>query len=274
MLLDVLRFGKRLWQLGYLQDVFGTSGDPPSTFAKLSPELVMNALKAFCDFNGIDINDNRLVETMLTTRHRCALPDIMAARDKACKWPHLDVRWYINISLNEMTNEKILEAFKVAYRQWGDVCGVRPQLVTSAEVANIYSKAGRGRKNQLDGRGGTLAWSELPCGYSSNDLVNQMYDVDEAWDFNMLVGVACHEIGHALGLSHSTRGNLMAPYYDAGITKPQSGDIQQIIQLYGRSAPTPTPTPPTPTPPTTTDILVPNGLVTIGGQVYRLSKVA
>lgn len=272
MLLNAIRFARRLWQLGYFNDLFPNGNFDPSA---ITPDMVVRALEAFCEMHGIDPDNDRMVEAMLTTRHRCALPDIMQARDSVCKWPHLNVTWYVNVSLGTLSTTQVMEAFRTAYQQWADICGIQPVYGGSNANVNIYSQAGRGRKSQLDGPGGTLAWSELPCGASKTTRLQQMYDGDENWDFDMLVAVACHEIGHALGLSHGPRGALMAAYYDPKITKPQSWDIQQMVALYGRSNGPTNPGGPGGTPTTpSSDIILPGGRVSIAGVLYELKRVA
>jgi hypothetical protein len=57
-------------------------------------------------------------------------------------------------------------------------------------------------------------------------------------------------------------GNLMAPYYDPNVTKPQEGDISEIINLYGKR---------TKAYPITKDAgLQINGTITINGRPYVL----
>jgi hypothetical protein len=64
--------------------------------------------------------------------------------------------------------------------------------------------------------------------------LDQMFDEAEEWSFDMAVAVICHELGHALGLAHLGKGNLMAPYYDPNVSTPQKGDIAEMIALYGK----------------------------------------
>ena len=67
------------------------------------------------------------------------------------------------------------------------------------------------------------------------------FDTDEIWVKNreekgtLLRNVAAHEIGHILGLSHSSVNSaLMAPYYDPNVDRPQQNDdVTRIQQLYG-----------------------------------------
>ncbi len=42
-----------------------------------------------------------------------------------------------------------------------------------------------------------------------------------------------HEVGHALGLTHSNLAeDVMAPYYDANKTKLAFGDQERVVALY------------------------------------------
>ena len=68
------------------------------------------------------------------------------------------------------------------------------------------------------------------------------FDADEKWRFHNNKGTeleitATHEIGHALGLSHSmTRGSIMVPFYQMYTPgfKLHADDIAGIQDLYGR----------------------------------------
>jgi hypothetical protein len=54
------------------------------------------------------------------------------------------------------------------------------------------------------------------------------------WTPSSFLAVATHEIGHSLGLAHtSITGSLMYPYYDPAITTPQADDIAGIRSIYG-----------------------------------------
>lgn len=161
-----------------------------------------------------------------------------------------------------MTESQVEQAFDTAFLQWAAVCNIEPTRVEASDKANIYSQSGTGKKNGLDNRGGTLAWSELPCGVEANIQLDQMYDEAEDWSYNMAVAVMCHELGHALGLPHLAHGNLMAPYYDPNVTKPQSGDIDEIVALYGKRK--------KPLPQAREMLLSVTGAVIINGRPYVL----
>ena len=69
------------------------------------------------------------------------------------------------------------------------------------------------------------------------------FDADENWSIDKpngdqidLVSVATHEIGHILGLQHSTDVNaVMYPFLNFGMTKRELShdDIDGMLALYG-----------------------------------------
>ena len=70
----------------------------------------------------------------------------------------------------------------------------------------------------------------------SGDIV---FDSGEAgfWTPASFLAVATHEIGHSLGLRHtSVSGSLMEPFYNSAITTPQADDIAGIRTIYGTAA--------------------------------------
>lgn len=200
---------------------------------------------------------------IVAPEHHLALAD-----QGLCAWPQKRITYYESLGLNAPGLD-VHSIYDLAFKQWADVCGIQPVRVGSASGANI--SVGQG---PIDGPWGTLAYSYLPCGSSADTQLTQLYDDGETWTYAFLLACACHEIGHALGLSHSSVGNLMAPILNQNITAPQFGDIIDIQARYGQAGvqptPTPTPTPmPTPTPvPTPTPTPPPSGTLPFDGT-YR-----
>jgi hypothetical protein len=229
--LPVSEILKRLHALGYF-------GDKTLAQAKkIKGAELQKAIRTFQEFNGLNPTGTVGPKTAhRINRRRCGLPDfnITAPGGDPCKWPMPNVTYYHEVHLPGLTNSQVAEAYDIAFSQWAEVCNLEPTRVDTANKANIYARSGAGKKNGLDNKGGTLAWSELPCGVAENVQLDQMFDEAEDWSFNMAVAVICHELGHALGLPHLNAGNLMAPYYDPNVTKPQEGDISEIIKLYGK----------------------------------------
>jgi hypothetical protein len=253
---------------------------PGGLLENVSNEEVKDALEKFQDFNGLDKTGTLTPETeRLIGLPRCGQPDVMMNMTGQCAWPMTNVTWHQAVQLSQLPPDRVQAVFLKAHQQWADVCGIEPINVDDPSKANITSRQGSGRRDQLDGPMGILAYSELPCGVASNTQLQQVYDADENWSESMLLAVACHEIGHAYGLQHSSKGNLMAPYYDPNITGPQAGDIAEMVARYGPPKPKPVPTP-TPTPTGTPvpgdtgeEVVIPGGQVVINGKVFILTTI-
>lgn len=184
----------------------------------------------------------------------CGVSDLMGAGSDVCKWDTKDITWTLASDLPGFTRQQLHDAYAEAWSYWAEVCDIKPRYVEDVNQAKIVMTAG-----YIDGPSNTLAWSEMPCGGAGQ--LTQRYDSGEQrWivsehptngiDF---VRVACHEIGHALGMPHIGPGNLLAPTYSTTVRKPQAGDIAEMQARYGPPQPKPpVPPDPTPTPPSPT----------------------
>lgn len=190
---------------------------------------------------------------------RCAMPDFATGR--ACKWPMLTVTYSPRLTLPGLTVEQILAAYQQACNEWNKVCGIRLTFSQDHGRANIYANSGK-----IDGRSGTLAWSYLPCNANQYSRMEQLYDNAEGWTYDWLVEVACHEIGHAIGISHGPKGALMYAYSGGGrVMAPQAWDIEEAVARYGVPE-----EPPVPAPPGGLDV---SGVLIINGKVFNLNPV-
>lgn len=248
---------KRLHDFGYFGERAWTA------VKKIKGAELDAAIKAYQRFHGLKPTgevEDRTAHNF--GRRRCGLPDFYITDGTICKWPQKKITYYPELNLPGLTESQAQEAFDAAFAQWAEVCNIEPLRVESAKTANIYSRSGMGRQHGLDSRGGVLAWSELPCGVTENTQLDQMYDQAEDWSYNMAVAVMCHELGHALGLPHLAHGNLMAPYYDPNVTKPQAGDVKEIVSRYGKRR--------KPLPHSAEMLLSVSGTITINGRPYIL----
>lgn len=179
---------------------------------------------------------------------RCACPDVMAASTTPCKWPGPNVTYHQSIALPTIAPEKVAALYQAAWNQWSGVCGLNPLLVGPDPRfrANVSARSGEGAADQFDAGGSILAWSQLPLGADANTELLQVFNDLEPWTEAMFLAVACHEIGHAIGLSHSPGACLMNPYYDPTITAPTPADASAAQALYGPPRPKSLPLAPAP----------------------------
>lgn len=229
------------------------------------------AIARFQEFFDIKKDGDFGPETMRAmSRPRCGCPDIIpsgAAGAGQCKWPHLDVTYAFELSLSGVTDEQTTKAFIDACELWNAVCGLRLKRIESLGSANIWA-----RSRRIDGRGGTLAWSYLPCGASSRTQLEQRYDTGENWSTRFLTEVICHEVGHAIGLNHHNGNSIMHPTATGQWPVPQAVDIRSVVSRYGEPEPTPEPPepePPTPEPPQEGWPEI-QGTISIDGKPHRI----
>ncbi len=228
--LSALEILRRLQALGYFGD------QKWAQVKKTSGKALEAAIRQYQEFNGLEptgVVGPRTAHVM--ARRRCGLPDFnISGGNGPCKWPMPNITYYTNIKMPGLSAEQIQRAYDAAFGQWSAVCNINPIRVDGPGLANIFAQSGKGKAVGLDDRGGTLAWSELPCDVTEQMQLDQMFDEAEDWSFDMAVAVICHELGHALGLAHLGKGNLMAPYYDPNVSTPQKGDIAAMAELYGK----------------------------------------
>jgi hypothetical protein len=245
---------------------FGYFGDLPWSKVKgIRGAKLDKAIREYQKFHGLKADGIVGAKTAhVLLRHRCGLPDFNFSSDSApCRWPMPKITYYSKLRLPGITEDQADAAYDAAFAQWAAVCNVEPVRVSNHNLANIFAKSGSGRSVGLDDRGGTLAWSELPCNVSEHMQLDQMYDEAEDWSYDMAIAVICHELGHALGLAHLGKGNLMAPYYDPNVSTPQRGDVRAMVKLYGK------PSKFSQDIKTSAELLV-SGTITINGKPYKL----
>lgn len=191
---------------------------------------------------------------------RCAMPDFVIGNPQEAQWPNscLEVPTSHRLSsLSGMSPEDIHAVWLEAIEAWNRVCGIKLSFTDQFSSAKIHASPG-------SMGGGTLAFSYLPQNSCAVRL-EQQYNKSVQWRRDLLLNVAIHEIGHAIGLNHGPSGSIMQPTANGSITKPQSWDIREVVSRYGPPKDNPPPPPPPPVPGVTV-----TGKILINGVPYVL----
>lgn len=178
------------------------------------------------------------------------------------KWETHSLTFRILNGANRLRGSESDDAIRRAFKVWEEVTPLKFTEVQGNGRADIYLTFGSGDHGDqfpFDGPGFTLAhafppqsgWGEMDGDVHFDDA--ETYTVS-SYDGTNLFQVAAHEIGHSLGLGHSTDSRaLMAPFYAGYIPDFQLpyDDQQGIQRLYGSKRPsvgTTTKKPPQPGP--------------------------
>jgi len=161
-------------------------------------------------------------------------------------WPKKNLKWFIEEYPKQQkyikTHEHIRRIINQSFYDWEKYSGLKFEMAktkTTADLKIKFHSEDHGDGYPFDGQGATLAHAFYP---TSGDI---HFDDDEYFTDNYkndyeqytLRLVAAHEIGHALGLSHSSEeGSLMYPIYQQfNSTYQLTNDDQHGIQaLYGK----------------------------------------
>lgn len=105
----------------------------------------------------------------------------------------------------------------------------------------------------FDGAFNVLAHGFFPPDNGDSAAGDMHFDTGDCWEAAQdgtadgcfsIFQVTAHELGHALGLSHTAVPNsLMNPFYSEAFSGPQADDIAGMQALYGEAATNPNPAP-------------------------------
>ncbi|RXF69716.1 matrixin family metalloprotease [Arcticibacter tournemirensis] len=174
-------------------------------------------------------------------------------------WEGPVITYFLKNETNDIIGEAEYQAIGEAFQLWTQVTGLVFLEVCNQNEANIaisWETFAHGDPNppcinggcDFDGIGGVLAHTlGGPPPNSFGDFAGDIhFDDSEIWVLNTrdnntqpidLMTVAAHEIGHLLGLDHtSVNGSLMEAIYTGSHRFLGSDDIAGIQSLYGSNA--------------------------------------
>jgi hypothetical protein len=214
----------------------------------LLDSITSTALAKYQEFNRLPITGVFGEATRSAmTQARCAMPDIGSgvAFNLTCAWDRRNLAFAFDRGTTDIAGGQEFQAIRAAFQTWAAVV---PLTFTEVELnQNPDIRLGWRPANDPDLSmvGGTLAHADFPPGCS---LVTTMLpkpvhfdDTEHLWSIGAAPSafdvetVALHEIGHILGLAHSSvPGAVMLPTIGSNLTKRAltQDDIRGVQILY------------------------------------------
>ena len=190
---------------------------------------MIQKLNVVCEFRAKDLESktNFLIE---------AIESIPRQRGV---WNRDRLTWRVDNWTNDFEKERdVRYALNIAFTEWDIELPIVFEEARNGE-ADITIDFRHKRDDPIYGEGNNvLAYAGYPDG-SLRGILVIFDDYDWNWhgqDGYNLIQVMIHELGHILGLQHSTRGlrkEVMDPYYNPKLVELSDNDLERAFLVYG-----------------------------------------
>ncbi|XP_066109765.1 matrilysin [Saccopteryx bilineata] len=185
--------------------------------------------------------NSRIIKIM--QKPRCGIPDIAeySLFPNSPKWTSKVVTYRIVSYTRDLSYFKVNQLVAKAFEMWSKEISLNFKRIRwgIADIMIGFARGAHGDSYPFDGPGNILAHAFAPGPGLGGDA---HFDEDERWTDGSSLGInflyaATHELGHSLGLGHSSDPNaVMYPTYedkDSENFKLSQDDIEGIQILYG-----------------------------------------
>jgi hypothetical protein len=203
------------------------------------------ALRAFQGFNGLpETGEFNSATKEVMKKTRCGLPDMRngVAFTTTCKWNQQSLTYAFNNGTTD-TGGAEFQAVRNAFLTWSLVVPLTFREVGINVNHDIEIDWRNANDPDFNMVGNIAAHADFPpgCGFINNTLPRPVHfdDSENQWAIGSVPNTvdvesfALHEIGHILGLGHSTVAGAVMVNIVGFLRVLQSDDVDGIRSLYG-----------------------------------------